>query len=312
MMDIAVVEGRPDVRGFRAGFGRHAASAVERALLPGGGPATAWLNRRVPGSYANDWFYQYLPDATLVSNDRATPESAASFAESMEAAIPGFEGKPYRFSPPDPGDPAYERAFGSAPFCARGGNNCINVPRDLHEQRLGGPHLQTGPAETPFDVTTGAGPRKPGEPPGASARAMDEWIAQSDEWFASRGLTRTRIGPTMLTRAASSVIRVGGLVLLVYGAVKTHDRIAAASPAERPVVVAEEADPWTGGWVAGTISAALGEVFICGTSGPGAYFCVIGVGAVGGVGGGMAGEHIGHELGEAVERLFYDIREMGF
>lgn len=305
-VDVAVVDGTVTARGFRAGFLRHAASAAERAPLPligrplPGGPFTTSLNRGTPGSYANDWFYMYMPDATLVTRNDATRASASELTEAMSAAGPGMEGVPYRFSPPPPGTPAYESAFGAGPCL--GGNNCVNVPIELHEQALGGPHVQVGDASASFDVARG--PQSPGGPLEASAGGMDAWVGQSDEWFAARGLTRQRIGPTMLARGASGVVRVGGTVLMVYGAVQSIDRIADAQPGEqRTVVVSEEAGSWTGGWVGSALASAMGGMFVCSETGPGAFVCGLVFGVVGGVTGQTIGTEAGHEVGDAINTL---------
>jgi hypothetical protein len=305
-VDFASSGGDVTMRGFRAPFMTHVRSTIGRTFLPSGGAATRALNRGIPGSYANDWFYQYMPGATLVSRNAARPGAAKEFAETIDRSVPRFAGEQYRFSPPPVGHPAYDAAFGSGEFCPLGGQNCINLPRDIHEQGLGGKHLELGTQGGPFDISTAEG-TYPGAadkvPKAASAQAMDEWIGQSDEWFAARDLTRTKIGPTMLARGASGVIRGGGYVLLIYGAYKTTERLAGATPEEMPVVVGEEAGSWGGGWVGNVLASALGGAFVCSESGPGAFVCALGFGIAGGVTGSVVGKDIGHDVGEAVKTL---------
>jgi hypothetical protein len=132
---------------------------------------------------------------------------------------------------------------------------------------------------------------------------MREYLGQSDAWFAERGLTRTRVGPTMLTRAASTVVRAGGVVLLVYGAAETAGRIADATPDERPVVVSEEAGAWTGGWIGSVLTEAIGGAFLCSETGPGAFVCALVLGIAGGAAGGAAGHSFGHDIGEGIRTL---------
>lgn len=60
-VDFASSGGNVTMRGFRAPFMTHVRSMLERKFLPSGGAATRTLNRGTPGSYANDWFYQYMP-----------------------------------------------------------------------------------------------------------------------------------------------------------------------------------------------------------------------------------------------------------
>ena len=307
-VDVAVVDGTVTARGFRAEFWRHAASAGERAPLPligrpfPGGPFTASLNRGTPAAYTNDWFYLYMPDATLVTRNSATRADAVGLVGEMNVSGPEMLGQQYRFSPPPEGSPAFDAAFPTG-VCPPGHVNCINGPLDVHEQALGGQHLQvTRPDGSTFDVARG--PQQPGGPLESSAVGMDEWIGQSDEWFAARGLTRERIGPTMLARGASGVIRVGGTVLMVYGAVQSVERIADAEPGEeRTVVVSEEAGSWTGGWVGSALASAMGGMFVCSETGPGAFVCGLVFGIAGGVTGSVVGADVGRDVGESINTL---------
>lgn len=293
--DFAVVEGQLVARGFRAGLGRHVASDLERGLLGrllfgrGGGPFTTSLNRGVPGSYANDWLFPYLPGSTAVYRT-GTPGEAGQVINLMNQQAAALKGKPYRFSTPPVDNPAYARAFGANP-CPPGASNCINLPAEVHEQALGGKNLVLDNNGNPIDIATG----EPGSQPGM-AKNMDAYINQPEEAFAARGLTRTPIAGPMWARAGAGVIRVGGVVLLVYGAVKTTERIVEASPEERPIVIAEEGGAWGGGFIGNVLGSALGGAFFCAETGPGAFFCAAAFGIAGGVTGSVIGQSAMHDL----------------
>jgi hypothetical protein len=149
------------------------------------------------------------------------------------------------------------------------------------------------------DLTTGQQVLEP-----AAAVNMEEYLAQPEAFFAERGLTRTPIAGAMRLRLAAGVIKVGGSVLLVYGAVETASRLAEASPEELPVIVAgEEAGSWAGGFIGSVLADALGGAFVCAETGPGAFLCALAFGVAGGAVGGSAGQSLGHEMGEGLRNL---------
>jgi hypothetical protein len=301
-------------RGFRAELLRHTVSTAERSVLGqlmfgrGGWQATASLNRGVPGSYANDVFFPYFSGATAVTQPR-TLEEAQAFASWLEEHAPGYAEKTYRFSTPPRDNPAFDRAFGAGKsadpsFCPPGASNCINLALAEHEQALGGPNLvieRDGhliDVATGKDLTTGQQVLEP-----AAAANMEEYLAQPEAFFAARGLTRTPIAGAMRLRLAAGVIKVGGSVLLVYGAVETASRLAEASPEELPVAAGEEAGSWAGGFIGSVLADALGGAFVCAETGPGAFLCALAFGVGGGVLGGSAGQSLGHEMGEGLCNL---------
>ena len=98
---------------------------------------------------------------------------------------------------------------------------------------------------------------------------------------------------------AGGAVKVGGTVLLIYGAANTASRIADAKPgAETRMVVAEETGAWTGGLIGSALAEAFGAAFVCTGTGPGAFFCLAGFGLGGGLAGGTAGHSLGHAVGE--------------
>jgi hypothetical protein len=289
--DFAVVEGDILARGFRAGLLRHGISNLERGVLGrllfgrGGGPATASLNLGVRGFWANDWLFPYFVDATAVYPDRQlSSKDAAAFAEFLKSRATQYAGREYRYSPPPPDHPAWQRAFGetTAGFCPLGAANCINLPLEEHQRALGG---------APFE------PGQPG-PKTGQASEMGPWLEEPHP-----GLRTVQIGPVMRARAAAGVIRAGGMILLVYSGVQSYKRIEEASPQERPIVIGEEAGSWTGGWVGAALSEALGGAFVCAESGPGAFLCALGFGLVGGFSGSIVGHGIGHDVAEGFKLL---------
>jgi Domain of unknown function (DUF4157) len=286
--DFAVVEGKLVVRGFRAELWRHGLSDLERSWLGrllfgrGGGPATQSLNRGVPGFWANDWLFPYFADATAVyPNKVLTPKEAAAFAEFLKSRGSEYTGKTYRYSPPEPGHPAWTKAFGETPpgFCPPGAVNCINLSLEEHQRALGGVNFEPG---------------QPG-PKTGKASAIGPWLEEPPP-----GVTTVRIGPAMRAQAAAGVIKVGGVILLVYGAAKSYQRIQKSSPEELPTVVGEETGSWVGGWIGSVLTEALGGALICSETGLGAFFCALGFGIVGGLGGSVLGHGIGHGIGHDV------------
>jgi hypothetical protein len=301
LSDIAVTGGDLTAMGFRAELWRHIGSQLERNALGqliygrGGGPLTTSLNRGVPGSYANDWLFPYMPGATAVY--RNNPNAPDFLAEMMKQA-PGFEGEPYTFSTPPITNPAYARSFGTINPCPPGVGNCINLPASLHDEALGGRNLVLDNEGNPIDIVTGEGGSQPG-----MARNMDAYVDQPDAWFAERGLTRTPVAGPMWARAGAGVIKAGGVVLVVYGAVKSAERIADATPEERPIVVGEEAGGWIGGYIGNVLASALGGAVVCAETGPGAFFCAVGFGIAGAVTGSVVGQSLGHDLAKAAVDL---------
>jgi hypothetical protein len=291
--DFSIPEGEMVFRGFRAELWRHGASDLERGLLgrflfggSGGWLATRSLNRGVTGSWANDWMFPYFSDAIAVFPDRnLTPDQAESFAEFLRSRGPEFAEKTYRYSPPPRGSRAWVNAFGETPpdFVPPEVLNCMNRPVDIHEQAIGG--------ETTF------GPGRPGERSGFASE-MGPWLDEPHP-----GVRTVRIGPAMRARVAVGAIRAGGVILLLYNASETYERITTASPEEQPIVIGEETGSWIGGWVGSVLTEALGGAFVCAETGPGAILCALAFGVVGGMGGSVLGHGVGHDIAKGLELL---------
>jgi hypothetical protein len=295
----------------------HLRSVVERYVERNAQPlsrflgtaATDALNTGTPGSYANDVGYLYQPGTTFVHRGPMDPQATAGVAE--ELAATRYD-QPYRFSPPPPGTPAYERmSGGAADYVPCGANNCVNVPQVEHELVLG-QRPAFGSPDNPIDLATGArsnsgeavqfidtGNGYSWEGPGY-ARTAELWANQPESALAARGLSRIRPFAGMALRG---VIKTAGGVLIVYGAYSTITRIAQAPPEQQGTVVAEEAGGWTGGWVGAALSSALGGAVVCAETGPGALICGAAFGIVGGVTGSVVGQDIGHDVGEGARQV---------
>lgn len=297
MSDVAVVNGHPTVRGFRAGFGTHALSFAEReAGIFGGsaGDATHRLNRGTAGTYASDYWYLYSPDARLVHRGPVDQGVAERGAQMIEGAA-GRYNQEYRFSPPPQGTPAYERLSGGNPdYVCLPGQNCINVPVREHTEMLGGRRMTINP-DNPLDITTGRSaatgemvemrtPSGRGYSGPGYARNADTWAANPGE-----GLVST---PTFRGMMIRGVLRVGGRVILIYGIHSTATRIAGASDDQKFEVAVEEGGSWLGGWLGSVIGSAIGGAVVCSETGPGAVICAGGFA----IAGGLTGSVIGADL----------------
>jgi len=321
-------EGSMRIRGFRSDLLTHARSQfLERGPLgellygPGGGPATIRLNRGAPGTYANDLLFPYMPGATAVTPLNLTPDQAERALKAMNAAEAGYKGQNYTFSTVPRDNPYYATSYGNV--CPPGVVNCITL-QDVTEQVLGGRRrlvLQRG-GQT-LDIQTGevfdaAGVRidpanvdpaiwenarslvgRNINRPGMAAN-MDKYIAQNEEAFTKLGLEARPISGAMWARAGAGFIRVGGTVLMVYGAYKTGERIANAPEEEKPIVIAEEAGSWGGGFIGNVLGSALGGAFVCSETGPGAFVCGLVFGIAGGVTGSVIGESAMHNVGKTI------------
>lgn len=337
MSDFAVVDGRIIARGFRAGLLRHGVRAFERwgpvhqLLLKVGrpigrltglpfdtglGPADISLNKGVPGSYADDFLFPYMPGSRAVYPLNPQPGAAGNLLKSMESAAPSMEGQTYRFSEPPLGHVANKYRL-DANGCQLATNNCINLPAELHEEALGGKTLVLNEGQYKVDVFRGSvlnaegaaadvapeiGPLlKPG-----LASNIDKAFDQPEGAFGEYGLGIKPIGGTMLARGAAGVIRAGGTVLMIYAAEESISNIVNATPEERPLVIGQEAGGWTGGFVGNVLGSALGGAFVCAEIGPGAFFCALGFGIAGGITGGV----IGGTAGRSIAQMLVDASKM--
>lgn len=163
----------------------------------------------------------------------------------------------------------------------------------IHTRGLGQRMIITNNNGALVDVVTG----DPGSAPGLMRNART-YAEQAQE-----GLTHTPTAWPMWARAGAGFIKTGGVVLLVYGAVKTGERIAETSTEELPIVIAEEAGAWGGGFIGNVLGSALGGAFICSETGPGAFFCAVGFGLAGGITGGVIGKEAMHDLAKMADDL---------
>ena len=316
LSDLAVANGELTARGFRAPFPVHVASAIERKLVRGGGQFTQMLNTGGQdlggeplglmgrftnlmtggrlGQYRNDWYFPYMPGAKAVYRTDLPPGEAADFADYMGEQVGPLGEQDYRFSTPSPDNPAYARAYGNNP-CPPGASNCITVPSELNDRALGGRNLVLDKDGNLVDIMTG----EPGSAPGLASN-MDEYVNQPEEFFTNRGLTVTPTAGPMWLRAGAGFIKAGGVVLMVFGAVQSYERIEEASPEERPIVEAEEAGSWGGGFIGNVVGSALGGATVCAETGPGAFFCALAFGIAGGITGGVIGKSAMHSLAESL------------
>jgi hypothetical protein len=329
MSDFVVVNGRIIARGFRAELWRHGLRSLERATpirqlllriggprrlgsLPfdtGLGPGGISLNTGVPGSYANDALFPYMPRSRAVYPLNPKPNAAANLLESMQDVTPSLEGQTYRFSEPPATHPAFKYRI-DANGCVMGTSNCITLPSELHEQALGGENIVLNEGQYRVDVirgsvlnpeaTSSGAPSNPEQLKPGLASNMDEFLKQPEDVLARQGLGVKSMAWPMWARGAAGVVRVGGTVLMVYGAAETTIRIADATPEERPIVIGEEAGSWGGGLVGNVLGSALGGAFVCAETGPGAFFCALAFGIAGGITGGVVGKGLGHGVAQTL------------
>jgi Domain of unknown function (DUF4157) len=293
------VEGELTTFGFRAGLPRHAASAFERMFGWKTGPMTTSLNQGVPGSFANDAIFPYNPSSQALGRP-VSAEEAAAFAETLRNR--SYD-QTYRFSPPPEGTPAFNKSFPSG-VCPGGGTNCLNVPEAEILTATGGQPLVVKTPSGPLDIATGIGGNSRGLQNIGRASRMTEMMKQVPTVAAeSGGLRRFPVGRAMLGRGAVGVIRVGGTVLMIYGAYKTFQHISEASPDQLPSVIGEEAGSWIGGIVGSAVGGAIGAGIVCSPTGPVSFACAVAGfvgGAIVGTGGAVAGAIIGKPVGEYV------------
>ena len=185
------------------------------------------------------------------------------------------------------GMPVTRAPFGLSPA---GAQNCINLPGAINEQAIGGEPTMIGPEGEPINPMEGG-----------RMDIMRRYAAQSEEALAASGLNVTPTAPAMWARAGVGVVKVGGVVLMLYSARRSIARIADAPEAQTGQVVGEEGGSWIGGFIGNALASALGGAFACSESGPEAFFCALGFGLVGGATGSVVGGDIGGDVGEAFD-----------
>ena len=252
----------------------------------------------LPGSFQNDFLFSLMPNQTIVYRS-SDPAAAEAFAERL---LSTRYDEVYQF-PPRPGS--------GIEVC---GKNCITAPAAEITEALGvRPEILTPTG--PVDILQSGRPTA-GAPFEASqagrGTAVREWLGQDNAYFAQRGLARARVPLyTPAARGAVGFIKVGGAILMIYGAYRTAQRISQASDADRPKVVVEEAGSWVGGLIGSALgSAGAGAVF-CLPAGPADFICVVAgfaggllFGALGSAGGAAAGGLFSDWINEAAAEAY--------
>jgi hypothetical protein len=292
----------PTVRGYRGGVGNYLMENIPVV----GDRFTIRLHEGVPGSFANDVAFPFTPNEQNFLYVAREADEAAAFAQRLRETQYGGR---YRYSPPrPPGSPVdpflgevgategriYEVLVrrGIAPLCT---NNCTTVPAPEVEAAIGmRPRTPSG-----VDVMSGRGPTGEVNPAyEGRARLTGEAFREGP---LAPGVSRLHI--TAPAAAAMGFIRVGGAVLMIYGAYRTGERIANAPPEQLPIVVGEEAGSWVGGVIGTALGTAAGAAIFCLPSGPVDFICIAGgfvLGAAAGALGSTVGVEVGHSLAETV------------
>jgi hypothetical protein len=286
------------VGGFRSSLLRHSLADLF------GGPFKRQLVTGVPGSFKSDILFTMMPARQTIVYRAVDQGIALKFAEHINKQISSsaYSGT-YRYPPPEPGTPLFNEVFGpSQPrIMVCGTNNCTSVPVTEVEMALG-TRIQAPVQGGVFDVQTGRGPSGQIDP--FQAGRMSQLRAAFDPanpLLAEKGLVVAEVPRRTLTaRGAIGFLKVGGTVLMIYGAYRTAERVSEAwGTKEFPGVVGEEAGAWGGGILGTAVGSAIGAGIFCSPTGPVDLICVAGgflggliVGAIGGWGGSKIGRGI--------------------
>lgn len=289
---FANVPGDPVIGGYRSYAVVHGYQGIHSTLS--GRPWTA----PVPGGYFNDWWFRLMsPQSQTLIYREGTPQHADLVSRLIKQ---GQYTEPYTF-PPSP----------SGTRCT----NCITVPKVQEYGALGGKPVivtETGV----YDITKFGRPSA-AEPFTAEqagrGTTMREWLTKPTVQTPTgeiETLNVARVPPsTVWSGRGVACIRAGGIVLLLYGAYRTTERLEEA--ADKPYfhrVVAQEAGSWIGGIIGGALGAAAAGAIACSPSGPGAFVCAAAgfvgglvVGAAGSMLGAMGGDYLARELEGTLE-----------
>lgn len=287
---FAKVNGKVTVVGFRGDIFTHAAADI----LPGelGMRFKIALNVGVEGAMRGDRLFAMMGEQAVIfrETDAITAQNFASYLREVQY------GGEYRFTPPDPNSPqASERVLARRIFRVLGetqaamctARNCGTVPLREIQYVLGTTMTRGG-----VDLTTGrtaSGEYSRHEH--GRARLMWEYMKDPD---LSRG--RSNLAFSVMTPAAAKAvgyIRVGGVIMLLYGGYATGRRLWTARDSEEfPLVAAQETLSWTGGILGSAAGAAAVSSMICAPTGPVTMVCTVG-GFLGGLLVGAAGATLG-------------------
>jgi hypothetical protein len=173
-----------------------------------------------------------------------------------------------------------------------------------------------------MDIATGIGGDTRGLQDVGRARRMstlmDQFPTMATE---ANGLRRFPVGRAMIGRGAVGVIKVGGVVLMVYGAYKTFQHLSEAPPDQLPGAIGEETGSWVGGILGSAVGGAIGAGIVCSPTGPVTFACAAAgfvggavLGTVGAIGGAIVGkplgEYAGDKLREGHDWLYHGITNL--
>ena len=245
--------------------------------------------RPVPGGYFSDWWFRLLsPQSQTMVYRTGTPQHANLVAELIAQ---GRYTEHYTFPPP-----------ASGAKCT----NCITVPQAQTYGALGGKPVivtETGV----YDITEFGRP-SPQDPftveQAGRGKTMREWVTQPTVQTPTGQIETLEVAKVPRSNVwgtrGVACIRAGGVVMLVFGAYKTTERLeeAAGTPYFHRVV-GQEAGSWVGGIIGGALGAAAAGAVACSPTGPGAFACAA-AGFVGGLIVGAAGSMLGAIGGDYV------------
>lgn len=277
------VLGNPVIGGYRSWGLIHGYQGLHSKIT--GQPWTT----PVPGRYFNDWWFRLMsPESQTLVYRQGTPQHGELVARLIEQ---GRYTEPYTFPP-----------SASGTKCT----NCITVPQSQMYGALGGkPVIVT---ETGVYDITELGRPSPQDPftveQAGRGTTMREWLTRPTVQAPGGEidtLNVAQVRPSTVWGARGvACIRAGGVILLIYGAYKTTERLeeAAGTPYfER--VVAQETGSWVGGIIGSALGAAGAGAIACSPSGPGAFACAAAgfagaliVGAAGSVLGSIGGDYV--------------------
>lgn len=315
---FATPGGRSTIVGYRGNLGWYVGEALfaQLRLRSVRDYFTFNLNRGVPGSMRSDAAFTRMGGQQVVVYVPRDAPTAEVFAERLRTTEYGGD---YRYSPPRPGATGTEgrmaerlEALGPRPQAAICTNNCITVPQPETVAAIGGRPRLTLPDGTVIDLMNGTTEANPTPDPYRTGRATD-FTRWAEEGALPPGASRITFTPRAATLVG--VIRVGGGLMLIYGAYRTqeHLRSTYGTPAFRHAL-GEETGAWSLGLLgsalgagaatagAAALTGAMGGGVICAPSGPVDLACVA-IGAAGGLIGGFlfgtVGALIGGEAADA-------------
>jgi hypothetical protein len=286
------VPGSPTMGGYRSWGTIHGYQGLHSTIT--GRPWTT----PVPGRYYNDWWFRLMsPQSQTIVYREGTPQHGELVSRLIEQ---GRYTEPYTFPPSVPGTKC---------------TNCITVPKTEMYGALGGrPVIVT--EDGVYDITEFGRP-SPQEPftveQAGRGTTMREWLVKPTVQTPAGDIETLSVArvPASTVWGARGVtcIRAGGVVLLLYGAYKSKERLEeAAGTPYFGRVVAQEAGSWIGGLIGGALGTAAAGAIACSPTGPGAFVCAAAgfvgglfVGTLGSMAGALGGDYVYEKLSGTVE-----------